>query len=120
MGTPFEGWRNPAKNYRPLVRWWWPGMDVDSSELLRELTEIDEQGFGGAEIQAFLFGVPGSIKAKASRIHRFAPNPFYYSTLSTLLEEAKRRGLIIDLTIGSSWPAGGTHVSQEDSLKTLF
>ena len=38
---------------RPLVRWWWPGADVDPSELARELDVLAAQGFGGAEIQAF-------------------------------------------------------------------
>src|SRR5713101_1663129 len=43
---------NPPKATRPMVRWWWPGGDVTSDELHREVRVLDEAGFGGAEIQA--------------------------------------------------------------------
>ena len=40
--------------------------------------------------------------------------------LEVIAAEAAKRGLTIDLTIGSSWPPGGTQVTKEDSLKTLM
>jgi hypothetical protein len=113
--------KSPPKKFRPFVRWWWPGLDVEKKELLKELQELDEQGFGGAEIQAFLFGIPGNIRSEhASKIHRFAPNPFYYEMLEIVCQEAKNRGFTIDLTIGSAWPPGGTMIKDEDSLQTLL
>jgi alpha-L-rhamnosidase len=121
MGIEFEILKHPPKEFRPFVRWWWPGLDVEPEELLKELEELDDQGFGGAEIQAFLFGTPGEARDKrADKVHRFAPNPFYYEMLGIVLKEAKKRNMIIDLTIGSSWPPGGTQVSKDESLKTLM
>jgi hypothetical protein len=114
-------WHTPPTNYRPFVRWWWPGMDVSPSELRRELDELEQQGFGGAEIQAFCFGLPGEEKQhRAEFIHRFAPNPFYSSIIKYVLSEAAKRNLTIDLTIGSSWPPGNTTITLGDSLQTLL
>ena len=113
-------WKNPSCQFRPMVRWWWPGMDVEENELLKELEELKEKGFGGAEIQAFLFGVPGSIRQKTEKIHRYAPHQYFNEILKSVLEKASKLELVIDLTIGSAWPAGGTTVSKENSLKTLM
>jgi len=33
---------NPPKTARPMVRWWWPGLDVREEELIRELDEMDD------------------------------------------------------------------------------
>lgn len=49
---------SPAKRYRPLVRWWWPGLEVEEAELRREVCDLDEAGFGGAELQPFAIGSP--------------------------------------------------------------
>lgn len=42
--------QNPSNEYRPKVRWWWPGGDVTSEELIRELNLLHDAGFGGAEM----------------------------------------------------------------------
>ncbi len=31
--------------YRPMVRWWWTGLDVTQEELCRELDDMVEGGF---------------------------------------------------------------------------
>jgi hypothetical protein len=46
--------RNPGKQYRPMVRWWWPGTDVTDKEIGREVGLLDASGFGGTEIQPFV------------------------------------------------------------------
>ena len=46
--------KSPPKYARPLVRWWWTGLDVDKEELIKEVQELDEAGFLGAEIQSFM------------------------------------------------------------------
>ncbi len=115
-----EEFKNPPKSARPMVRWWWPGLDVDKEELLRELRELDEAGFYGAEIQAFLIGSPKKMdEERLKRTHRFM-QPYYHEMIKALLEEASKREMVIDLTIGSSWPAGGTHITKEKSLKVLL
>lgn len=117
MSSFLSNLTTPPKQFRPFVRWWWPGLDVEKDELIKEIQELDDRGFGGAEVQAFLIGSPSPNEALK---HRFAPHPFYYEAIETVLAEAERRGLTIDLTISSSWPPGGTWISKEDSLHTLL
>lgn len=119
----WEEFKNPPKTARPMVRWWWTGLDVEKEELVKEVQELDETGFLGAEIQVFMIGSPSYLenldKERALRSHRFM-QPYYYLCIKTILEEASKKGMIIDLTIGSSWPTGGTHISKEESMKTLL
>lgn len=114
---------DPPGDSRPMVRWWWPCVDVEKEELLKEMADLDEMGFLGAEIQAFAIGMPLNMrrrdKERHERCHRFL-HPYYYEMVSCVLEEARKRSMIIDLTVCSGWPAGGTHVSREDSLQMLI
>ena len=118
-----DGFRNPPKRVRPMVRWWWSGLDVHRDELLSEVRDMDEAGFGGAEVQAFMIGSPTNLakidRARYERSHRFM-QPYYYEMVEAVLKEAASRDFTIDLTICSAWPAGGVHVTPEGSLKTLL
>ncbi len=119
----WKEFKNPPKSSRPMVRWWWPGCDVDKEELIKEVQELDEAGFLGAEIQVFMIGSPWKLekkdKARAARTHRFM-KPYYYEMIKAVLDEASSRDMIMDLTIGSAWPAGGVHISKDDSMKVLL
>jgi hypothetical protein len=106
-----------------MVRWWWTGLDVDENELLKEVQELDNAGFLGAEIQVFMIGSPFDLEKtdieRAKRSHRYM-QPYYYQMVKSVLDEAEKRDMIIDLTISSSWPVGGTHIKKTDSMKTLM
>lgn len=119
----WNAFKNPPKSARPMVRWWWTGLDVDKNELIKEVQELDEAGFLGAEIQAFMIGSPMKLekkdKERAARSHRFM-QPYYYEMVKAVLGEAAKRDMLIDLTIGSAWPTGGVHISKEDSMKVLL
>lgn len=98
---------NPPKSARPWVRWWWPGGDVEPDELRREIAAMDEAGFGGAEIQPFRIGLNRDMHAASlARVNDY-PTRSFYLKLRAALEEAKSRGMRIDLTLGSGWPFGG-------------
>jgi hypothetical protein len=98
---------NPPKSARPWVRWWLPGGDIDADELRREIAAMDEAGFGGAEIQAFRVGLnPDMTDATLARVNDY-PTRSFYGKIRAALEEAKSRGMRIDLTLGSGWPFGG-------------
>jgi len=38
----FQGFENPPPEFRPWVRWWWPGNDVEEQELRREVAALAE------------------------------------------------------------------------------
>jgi hypothetical protein len=99
--------KNPAKPYRPMIRWWWPGGDVSDSEIIREIGLFDDAGFGGAELQPFRFGLKPNLPADVeARVDDYL-TPSFYGHVGAAAEELRRRGMWLDLTFGSGWPFGG-------------
>ena len=118
MVFDFGEFQNPNVKFRPLIRWWWPGIAVEVGELRSEINELYKLGFGGVEIQPFLIG--GSGGAPSKETHRMAPNSYFFDVLSAVLDESSKHNMIVDLTLGSSWPPGGTQITKKDNLKTLL
>jgi hypothetical protein len=100
--------QSPPKRFRPMARWWWPGNDVSDDELRREMDVLDRAGFGGAEIQAFVKGLPtGSFSsAQLTSLNGFA-TPSFFNHVAVAAEEALNHGMFVDYTFGSGWPFGG-------------
>jgi hypothetical protein len=99
--------RHPAKQYRPMVRWWWPGGNVTDKEIAREIGLLDAAGFGGAEIQPFVtFDTRALPKEEVEKVTDFA-TPSFYQHVRAAVDAAKARGMWIDDTFGTGWPFGG-------------
>lgn len=117
-----DAFLNPPKAARPMVRWWWPGLDVDPEELKREAADLDEGYFGGGEVQAFLEGIPPKMKAdsaRQARLNRYR-TPHYFDVIAGVLEEFEKRGLTLDLTACSGWPTNGVDVPLSEGQKHLY
>ncbi|MBA9004931.1 glycosyl hydrolase [Thermomonospora cellulosilytica] len=93
----------PPAAVRPRFRWWWPDGQVDPAEIRREIDQIADAGFGGAEIVA----VHHSIRDKSV----LDPGKYGWGTpawnagVEAALDQARKRGITVDLTIGPAWPA---------------
>ena len=87
-----DDFRQPSATYAPFTRWWWPGGDVEPEELRRELQMFADHNFGGVEIQAFALVIPPPMESMG-KIMSF-DTPSYYESLSVVMEEAERLGLI--------------------------
>ena len=111
---------SPPLEYRPWVRWWWPGGDVDNAELAREVRLLADHGFGGAEIQPFDAALDPDVSAEDLARRRSFDTQAFYRHLAAALEAASACGLTVDVNLGSGWPSGGTHVAPGQSLKTLL
>jgi hypothetical protein len=108
--TVAQEFQNPAKAYRPMVRWWWPGNDVTDTELKREVGLLDRANFGGAEIQPFTIGLDQPMSdAMRKRVDDYL-SPSFFTHVGAALEEARTRGMWMDYTFGSGWPFGGAGV----------
>ena len=85
--------------YRPLFRWWWPGEGVDPAELRDELRAVKAAGFAGVE-QILLANVTqwGS--------------PTFRERTKSALQEARRLGLRMDITLGPGWPVSSPSVEE--------
>lgn len=110
--TVQQQFKAPAKAYRPLVRWWWPGNDVTAPELQREVGVLDAAGFGGAEIQPFNIGLPKLPPDVAKRVNDY-PTPSFFKNVAAAVEAAKQHGMYMDYTFGSGWPFGGAEITPE-------
>lgn len=112
--------QTPAQEFGPFARWWWPGNDVTSEELRREINTFADNAFGGVEIQPFKSGIPRTItEEQKARVYSW-DTPSYYEHIRAVMQEAQKRGLIVDMTNGSGWPSGGPHLKPEEGILTLF
>ncbi len=116
----FPEFDDPPAEYRPWVRWWWPGGDVTDEELSREVAVLAENGFGGAEIQPFDAALKPDVSPDERARRTSFDTPEFYAHLAAALAAASRSGIRIDLNLASGWPTGGMHVRPEESLKTLL
>ncbi|MDL5205707.1 glycosyl hydrolase [Streptomyces sp. ALI-76-A] len=100
------------RSVRPLFRWWWPDGLVDPAEIAREIDQIADAGFGGAEIAA----VHHSIKDKSvlDTAHHGWGSTSWREGVEAALRQAARRGLTVDLTLGPSWPVAVPGVTPDD------
>ncbi|MEW2353921.1 glycosyl hydrolase [Spirillospora sp. NPDC029432] len=111
-GGPFRGFARPAAPVRPRFRWWWPDGQVSPAEIRREIDQIAGAGFGGAEIVA----VHHSIRDKSvldPATHGWG-TPAWNAGVEAALDQARRRGITVDLTIGPAWPAAVPSITQDD------
>lgn len=101
-----DAFRTPAKDARPRLRWWWPGAAVDDAELRREVALLDDNGFGGAEIQSFTPNFVTLTPAERAVVNDYA-EPDFFAHVRAAADAAKAHGLTLDYTLGSAWPSGG-------------
>ncbi|PKQ66010.1 hypothetical protein BZG01_12700 [Labilibaculum manganireducens] len=109
---------SPKQEFGPFARWWWPGNDVDSIELKREIGLFANNAFGGVEIQPFSINVPMPTDSVRAKVLSW-DTPGYYQNLKAVMGEAQKKGIIVDLTDGSGWPAGGPFLNAEDGFLNL-
>ena len=112
-----SSFKNPPLSYAPFVRWWWPGNDVETNELQREIDLFARHHIGGVEIQSFALVVPPPMERMAQFMS--FDTDVYYSNLKTVMEAALHNGMTVDLTNGSGWPASGSHISEAEENRSL-
>jgi len=112
-------WLEPPRASYPYIRWWWPGGAVETGQLLDEVRLLHGAGFGGLEIQTLLFGLSPDEIANNPSIRSVGSEAFL-ENVRTVLDEARRLGLSVDLTLGSGWPGGGPFVSSGAERQLLM
>ena len=112
-----NSFQKPGQQFAPFARWWWPGNAVTKEELKREIDLFADNDFGGVEIQPLNLFIPGTKEIK-EKITKW-DTPDYYSNVITVMEEARKRNIIVDMTDGSGWPPGGPYLSVDDGFLDL-
>jgi len=114
---------NPPDDCRIMVRWWWFGPAVSKPELQRELEQMKAEGIGGVEIATLYplalddptFGDPAltdpTLADPTTGFHnqRFLSEE-HLDAIRFAVAAARKLGLRVDVTLGSGWPFGGSHI----------
>jgi hypothetical protein len=95
---------------KPGAYWWWMGSAVDAEGIRWNIEQAAENGIGTLHIVP-IYGVKGNEK-------NFIPfmTPDWLKMMQTAVEEAKKRNMNIDMTLGTGWCFGGAGVAEEDSV----
>lgn len=101
----------PRKETRGRTRWWWYGCAVDQQELVRELDAMENAGIGGVELQILYPLEADDEKRGICNVDYMSPE--YLDLIKFAADEAQKRNMQFDLTLGSSWPFGGPFMSEE-------
>lgn len=106
-------WPPITSSMRPWAWWWWHGSAVDRTNITHELQRFHDAGLGGVQITS-IYGVKG---AEARDIPYLTPA--WLDMMGYTVDEAKRLGMGVDMTLGSGWCFGGPTVSDEDANATV-
>ncbi|MFT4082604.1 MAG: glycosyl hydrolase [Nocardioides sp.] len=99
-----------ARTQGARFRYWWPGAYVEPAEIRKEVAAIAAEGFGGFEIG----DVRDSVYAD------LPPDTYGWGTkrwraaMLAAVQEANRRGVKADLTVGPHWPSTVPGVVPDD------
>jgi hypothetical protein len=115
--TLYSGFTNPPADARPFVRWWWNGNCLEKDEIIRQLTVLQKTGIGGVEIN------PIAMPEEATKIGteplKWLSNE-WNEMLKFTAQEAKKRGMLTDLIVGSGWPFGGEFLSESETIQRII
>jgi hypothetical protein len=120
LSVNWSEWDSPSAEYRPWVRWWWPGDDVEDEEILRETAILSSSFFGGAELQSFNAALNNDASDEEMARRLAWGSDSYWAHVRKAANSAVQNGIQLDVTLGSGWPVGGAHVAVGDSMQTLL
>lgn len=138
-GTAFDAadFLEPDFEYRPGVRWWWPGNAASTEDLKKQVDYLVDNGFGVVEIVGF---TGSSFLAKTGTYGENARQPYYaideyddatldavfgwdtpafYAKLKTVVEYCNEKGIVVDLNMGSGYDANDTGLKLEESAASM-
>lgn len=100
-------WPNVTKEMKPWTRWWWMGSAVDEKNIAASLKQYEHVGFGGVEITP-IYGAKGFE-------NKYIPflSPQWLQMLKFSVDEAKAKGMGVDMNLGTGWPFGGPQVTAD-------
>ncbi len=93
----YDRFRNPSMSARPIIQWRWDANSPGEQEIISQLEAFKKAGFGGVEISIF-----EDVNAQ---------------TLKFAADAAKQRGMIVDLSLGST--LGGSFISSAEQGQQL-
>jgi hypothetical protein len=109
---------NPAAEFGPQTRWWWPGASVDDAGLRDQLRQFANAGYSAIEIQPFMSALTNADLAEDPRI-RAVGDATFLERLRTAACTAQELGLHWDITLGSGWSTGGVGIDDDGARQLI-
>src|SRR4029450_6893484 len=97
-----QSFQNPPDDSRIMMRWWWFGPAVSSTEIDRERRLMKGRGIGGVEVQP-VYPLMLDDSSKGIKNLPYLSDDFI-EALRFAAKRADELGLRFDLTLGSGWP----------------
>ncbi|MCA9436692.1 MAG: glycoside hydrolase, partial [Candidatus Omnitrophica bacterium] len=110
--------QNPPREAGVRCWWWWLNSNVTKESITRDLEEMHKKGFSGAMI----FDAGTELRWGPDENPPNGPQfggPEWTELYLHALQEAKRLGLKIGLSIQSGWNLGGPRVTLDDTAKQI-
>lgn len=114
-----QGFINPPPSARPKVYWWWLNGNVNPVRLKEELIAMKNAGIAGVDI----FDIGGPEVPNPDNMIPAGPAFMGEESLQSIksaIDEAGKLGLEVNLSVSSSWNAGGSWTKPENAAKTLY
>ncbi len=107
-------WPDAGREARPGTYWWWMGSAVDSAGLRSNLSQLAQAGIGGVLVIP-IYGAKGYEDRFINYL-----SPRWMRMLNYASSVAESLGMWVDMTTGTGWPFGGSHVAPEYAAKKLL
>ena len=107
------------KNYGPKMRWWLPGAFLDDEELGKEIRDMAEAGYKGAEILYFM-GIPSEEVNPESYSEYYFGSKQWNDRMKHALRKAIELDFQLDFTVGPLWPIATPAISDENDYRNSW
>ncbi len=117
-GSLETDFRDPPRQAGVRCWWWWLNSNVTKEAITRDLEAMHDKGFSGAMI----FDAGTELRWGPDKNVPNGPmfsSPAWTELYLHALEEAKRLGLELGLSIQSGWNLGGPFVTLDDKAKQI-
>jgi hypothetical protein len=101
----------PSADARPMVRWWWFGGAVTEAGIDDQLAAIADSGLGGVEL-GYVYPLDPSPQIDFG-------SPEFLHLIGYAARRARDLRLRFDLTLGSGWSFGGSHIPPAQAAQCL-
>ena len=110
-----QSWPEAGTETKAGVRWWWLGSALNEADMQWSLRQYAQAGIGTVEITP-IYGVQGNEANELSFL-----SPPWMRMLQAVEDEARERGILVDMNCGTGWPFGGpTTPIEEAACKAVF
>tara|TARA_B110001450_G_scaffold248348_1_gene264424 strand:- start:2184 stop:5006 length:2823 start_codon:yes stop_codon:yes gene_type:complete len=116
LAKHFKNFQNPPDSSRLFVRWWWNGNRLDAKEIVRELDVMQAAGITGIEINPIAFPKDTDPMGYDEMV---LFDKKWLDIFEFALKEAKKRGMVCDMIVGSGWPFGGEFLEKEEQTQVM-